>query len=194
MTAAPEAVQIRGLGAVAVRKLDEIQPAPSNPRKIPGRAVEVVAESLKRFGWQQPIVVDSDGMVIVGHTRLQAAKLLGLESAPVLVASNLTPAEVQAYRIADNRTHDFSSWDLSELVGQLEVLDDDFAKVLNLQDWKTLVDDFEELQIDVPDDVQSNARSGFVISIVFGTKDEALAQEQMLMELPGVLNVRHARP
>lgn len=188
------AVQIPGLGAVEVRKLSEVRPAPDNPRKIPQRAVEVVARSLQEFGWQQPLVVDPDGFLIVGHTRWQAAKLLGATEAPVVVARELTPEQVRAYRIADNRTHDFTTWDLPVLVGQLDVLSDEFAEVLNLQDWRTLLDDFADLAPDVSDEVKANASvSGFVVSVVFSSKDAALAQQQTIIDLPGVLDVRHPR-
>lgn len=76
----------------------------------------MVAASLKEFGWQQPIVVDAKGVIIAGHTRLLAAKKLGLAEVPVHVALNLSPGQVKAYRLMDNRSHDESSWDI-ELLG-----------------------------------------------------------------------------
>ncbi len=194
MPDAPPAVQIPSLGAVHLRKLSEIRPAPDNPRKISKKAVEVVARSLQEFGWQQPLVVDGDGVLIAPPPRSQAAKFLGLPAAPVVVAENLTPEQVRAYRIADNRTHDFTTWDLPVLVDQLDVLSDDFAEVLNLQDWRTLLDDFADLAPDVPDEVKANASvSGFTVSVVFSSKDAALAQQQHIIDLPGVLDVRHPR-
>lgn len=87
-----------------------------NARKIPPAAVDKVASSLKEFGWQQPIVVDAEGVIVVGHTRLLAAKKLELTEVPVHVAEGLTPAQVKAYRLMDNRSHDESKWDL-DLVG-----------------------------------------------------------------------------
>src|SRR5260370_807935 len=95
-----------------------------NSRKIPERAVDKVAASIKEFGWRQAIVVDKDGVIICGHTRLLAAKKLGLKQVPVHVARNLTPAQVKAYRLMDNRSHDDTSWD-EDLVGpELEELRD----------------------------------------------------------------------
>src|SRR4051812_12348819 len=76
-----------------------------NSRKIPERAIDKVAASIKEFGWRVPIVVDRDGVVICGHTRLLAAKKLGLQHVPVHVADNLTPAQVKAYWLMDNRSH-----------------------------------------------------------------------------------------
>jgi hypothetical protein len=91
-----------------------------NARKIPQQAVDKVAASIKEFGWRQPIVVDRDGVIICGHTRLLAAQKLGLIEVPVDVA-NLTPAQVRAYRLLDNRSHEETTWD-PHLLG-LELLD-----------------------------------------------------------------------
>ena len=81
--------------------IDRPTPYQRNPRRNDA-SVEAVAASLKEFGWQQPIVVDESGVVVVGHTRLKAAKLLGMTEVPVHVATGLTPSQVKAYRIADN--------------------------------------------------------------------------------------------
>ena len=91
--------------------ITSITPYEKNPRIIPESAVKKVADSIKEFGWNQPIVVDNNSVIIVGHTRYQAAKSLNLESVPVHVASNLTAEQVTAYRIADNRTGEESTWD-----------------------------------------------------------------------------------
>ena len=87
-----------------------------NARKITQAAVDKVAASIHEFGFRQPIVVDKDGVIIVGHVRLRAAKKLGLVHVPVHVASNLTPAQVRAYRLMDNRSHEEVEWDI-ELLG-----------------------------------------------------------------------------
>src|ERR1035438_1938245 len=84
----------------------------SNARKIPQKAIDKVAASIKEFGFRQCIVVDKNAVVICGHTRLLAAKKLGLKEVPVHVADNLTPAQVKAYRLMDNRSHEESDWDL----------------------------------------------------------------------------------
>src|SRR5580700_7423855 len=87
-------------------------PYARNSRKIPERAVDKVAASIQDFGWRVPIVVDKDGVVICGHTRLLAAKKLGLREVPVHIADNLTPAQVKAYRLIDNRSHQDTDWDV----------------------------------------------------------------------------------
>lgn len=101
--------------------IEKVIPYPKNARKRSDRAVDKVAASIKEFGWQQPIVVDRKGVIIAGHTRLLAAKKLRLTEVPVHVAQNLSPAQVKAYRLMDNRSHQESAWDL-ELLGP-ELLD-----------------------------------------------------------------------
>lgn len=103
--------------------ISRVIPYDLNPRKNEG-AVRKVAESLENFGWQQPIVVDPDLIVIAGHTRLAAAQLLGMPKVPVLVASDLNPAQVKAYRLADNKVAEYSEWDEELLIEELMALRD----------------------------------------------------------------------
>jgi DNA modification methylase len=102
-------------------RLENIKPYARNARRIPAQAVDKVAASIREFGWRQPIVVDREGVIICGHTRLLAAQKLGLPEAPVHVAENLTPAQVRAYRLLDNRSHEETDWDESLL--SFELLD-----------------------------------------------------------------------
>lgn len=105
--------------------IDDVKPYPNNPRNNDD-AVEYVANSIREFSFQQPIVVDTDGTIIAGHTRLKAAKLLGMETVPVVVADNLTPAQVNAYRLADNKVAEAATWDMEALAVELEGLEVDF--------------------------------------------------------------------
>ena len=102
-------------------KITDIRPYEKNPR-INAGAVDAVAASIKEFGWRAPIVVDREMVIICGHTRLLAAKKLGLDVVPVHVADNLTPEQVQAYRIADNKTGEIAEWDYSLLPLELQEL------------------------------------------------------------------------
>ena len=86
-----------------------------NARVVTDAAVDKVAASIKEFGWRQPIVVDEHAVIIAGHTRLLAAKKLGLSQVPVHVATGLTAAQVKAYRLLDNRAHEETTWDLELL-------------------------------------------------------------------------------
>lgn len=106
---------------VQERPLGQVIPYEGNPR-VNDDAVPKVAESIREFGWQQPIVVDADGVIIAGHTRYKAAQALGLATVPVVVADNLTAEQVQAYRLADNRTAELAEWDDSLLAEELDGL------------------------------------------------------------------------
>jgi DNA modification methylase len=107
---------------VCLWPIDKVIPYARNSRKIPERAIDKVAASIREFGFRVPIVVDKDGVIICGHTRLLAAKKLGLQQVPVHVADNLTPAQVKAYRLMDNRSHEETDWDLELLGPELEEL------------------------------------------------------------------------
>jgi DNA modification methylase len=112
---------------VSLRLLTSIRPFDNNPRHN-DQAVDAVAASIRAFGFRQPIVVDEQGVIIVGHTRYKAALKLGLETVPVHVASGLTPAQVKAYRLADNQTATLSRWDEDRLaieLAQLQQMDID---------------------------------------------------------------------
>lgn len=104
--------------------IDSIKPYENNPRDNDG-AVGGVAESIKQFGWQQPIVVDKDSVIIVGHTRYKAAKQLHMKEVPIVVAKNLSDEQVKAYRLADNKTGEKAIWDNKELLKELNSFDSD---------------------------------------------------------------------
>jgi DNA modification methylase len=103
---------------IQMRALDRVIPYKGNPRRNED-AVEKVAASIREFGFKQPIVVDKDSVIIVGHTRLLAALRLDLKEVPVVVASELSPAQVKAYRLADNRIHEEAEWDRELLALEL---------------------------------------------------------------------------
>ena len=106
---------------VELRSIEAIRPYDQNPR-LNDQAVEAVAKSLREFGFRQPIVVDPDGVIIVGHTRWKAAQKLGLKQVPVHVATDLTPAQVKAYRLADNQTATLAEWNYDLLPLELKDL------------------------------------------------------------------------
>ena len=137
---------------IELRNLSDIKPYPGNPR-VNDAAVNAVARSIQEFGFRQPIVVDVDGVIIVGHTRYKAAEKLGLEMVPVHVATDLTPAQIKAYRIADNQTAQLAEWDFELLpieLAQLQEMEfdlgllgfepDELAKLLNADLKEGLVD------------------------------------------------------
>jgi len=106
---------------VELRDITTIRPYDKNPRINDG-AVDAVATSLKQFGFRQPIVVDGEGVIICGHTRWKAAQKLGLAKVPVHIATDLTPEQVKAYRLADNKTAELAEWDMELLPIELKDL------------------------------------------------------------------------
>jgi ParB-like chromosome segregation protein Spo0J len=136
-------------GGMSVESWPIGKPVPyaRNPRKN-AQAIDKVAASLKEFGWKQPIVVDTEGVVVVGHTRLLAAQKLGLAEVPVLVAGDLTATQIKAYRLADNRTNEEAEWD-NELLA-LELAD------LNIEDFDLALTGFDLDEL-VAIDAKANA-------------------------------------
>ena len=106
---------------VAMLPVAEVRPYERNPRHN-DHAVEAVARSIREFGWRQPIVIDEDNVILVGHTRLKAALLLGEAQVPVHRALGLSAAQKMAYRIADNKVGEAATWDDALLAGELETL------------------------------------------------------------------------
>src|SRR3989304_3226009 len=113
---------------IEMRPLDSVRPYDRNPR-MNDQAVDAVARSIREFGWRQPIVVDGDGVIVVGHTRWKAAQKLGLEKVPVHVARDLTPEQAKGYRLADNRPASLAEWNLELLpigLAELQGMEADF--------------------------------------------------------------------
>lgn len=107
---------------IVMRKVSELTPYEKNAKTHDAKQIANVANSIKRFGWQQPIVIDEQGVVVIGHCRLMAAKKLKMKEVPVTVASGLTEDEIKELRIADNKTNE-SPWDLKLLAEDIEGLD-----------------------------------------------------------------------
>ena len=123
---------------IVQKNITEITPYVNNPRLNDG-AVEAVAESLRQFGFRQPIVVDEDGIIVCGHTRFKAAQLLELKRVPVHVATDLSPEQIRAYRIADNKTGELATWDMNLL--PIEIAELQEAGI----DWSLLGFDADDL-------------------------------------------------
>lgn len=129
--------------------IDRIKPYEKNPRRN-DKAVQAVADSIREFGFRQPIVVDDAGVIVVGHTRYKAALKLGLETVPVHVAEDLTPQQARAYRLADNRSAENAEWDIDLLPIELGELRDGGAdlKLLGFTD-KELAEYLREFDTDL---------------------------------------------
>jgi len=119
--------------------INSIQPYINNPRKLKDSAIDKVAMSIKEYGFRQPIVVDANRIIVVGHTRYRASKKLGLKEVPITIADNLTPEQINAYRIADNRTNEEAEWDIDLLKTEM--------KELELADFNLDLTGFDEDQL-----------------------------------------------
>jgi ParB-like chromosome segregation protein Spo0J len=106
---------------IQMYKIEDIKPYEKNPRKISEKAIKMVANSIKEFGYQQPIVIDKDNIIVVGHTRFQASKQLNMGKVPVVIG-DFTEEQAKAYRIADNRINEETGWDYNFLQEELNKL------------------------------------------------------------------------
>lgn len=103
---------------IVYKKLKDLVPYANNPRDNEG-AVAFVAESIKEFGFKIPIVITPDGVIVCGHTRYLAAKLLNRKEVPCVIADDLTEEQIRAYRLADNKTAELAGWDMEKLEEEL---------------------------------------------------------------------------
>ena len=128
---------------IVYKKVSELIPYDNNPRNNDG-AVDAVAKSIEEFGFKVPCVVSSDGVLITGHTRLKACKKLGIEEVPCIVADDLTPEQMKAFRLADNKTSEFAEWDMDKLDIELDGIDE-----IDMTEFG-----FDESEVDVSDDME----------------------------------------
>ena len=159
--------------------INAIKPYNKNPRNNED-AINEVAQSIKEFGFVQPIVVDKKNTIIIGHTRYLAAKELKLKKVPVIFAVDLSPKKVKALRIADNKVGEIATWNMDFLKGELDGLDNLFtgfgeAEVMNMFDDDGNSLDANEEWEGMPQFEQENAKA--FKSIVVHFKDEAALKQ-----------------
>lgn len=123
---------------VVLKSLDQIIPYINNPR-INEKGIDKVASSIKEFGFNSPIILDKDNVIIAGHTRYLAAQKLGLEEVPCINVEHLSPAQIKAYRIADNKVAEYSDWEDELLKLELEQLKElEFdLNLTGFEEWET---------------------------------------------------------
>lgn len=109
------------------KSIDELIPYENNVR-INDNAVDVVANSIKEFGFKNPVIIDKDGVIVAGHTRVEACKKLGIDKVPCIIADDLTEEQIKAFRIADNSSAQVAEWDMQKLMAELETIDYDMSK------------------------------------------------------------------
>ena len=170
---------------VKMMPIGDVVPYEKNPR-LNDQAVDAVASSIREFGFKVPIVVDSKGVVVSGHTRLKAAKTLGLDEVPVIVADDLDDTKIKAFRLADNKVAELADWDESLLIKELEELDDlnydmgQFDFELDLDDADDAGENGSDDMGDIPDNI--NVMETFALNVI--VKDEA-EQAELYEEMLG---------
>lgn len=132
---------------IVKKNIAEIKPYENNPRHNE-TAIDAVASSIKEFGWKQPLVIDKDNVIVVGHTRWLAAKKLGLSEVPCLIASDLTDEQIAAYRLADNKTNELATWDFEKLKTELESISDIDMSQFGFEELEASLDDVKDDEFD----------------------------------------------
>lgn len=132
------------------KPIGELKPYENNPR-INDKAVDAVAASIKEFGFKQPCVIDTDNVLICGHTRLKAAQKLGLSEIPCILADDLTDDQIKAFRLADNKTAELAEWDFSLLDIELADIDLDMSEF----GFELGTDDIEDFDYNVDEKTDS---------------------------------------
>lgn len=115
------------------KPINEVIPYEKNPR-INDNAVPAVMKSIEEFGFKVPIVIDKNGTIVTGHTRLKAAKKLGMKTVPCIVADDLTPEQIRAFRLADNKVAEAAEWDMELLNEELDGIVDIDMSDFNFSD------------------------------------------------------------
>lgn len=140
-------------------KLSDLHPYEQNAKKHPPKQVDAIARSIKEFGFNQPLVVDKNNEIIVGHGRYFAAQKLGLKDVPVIKLDNLTDEQIQAYRLADNKLNE-SEWDMGLVIEQLKFLDSQNFDI-TLTGWdKDLIIEPDAKDDVIPEDAPPVAKLG----------------------------------
>lgn len=108
---------------IVYKNIDDLIPYENNPRKNDD-AVDKVALSISAFGFRVPVVIDTNNIIVTGHTRVKSAKKLGMTEVPCLIADDLTDEQIKAFRLADNKTAELAEWDFNKLQAELDALPD----------------------------------------------------------------------
>lgn len=154
--------------------IEEIKPYENNPRNN-DEAVEPVANSIKEFGFKVPIIIDKDNVIVAGHTRYKAAKLLELDKIPCIKADDLTEEQIKAFRLADNKVSEIATWDYELLDLELDSITDIDMSMFDFDiEEEPNTDELER-------DTEENEK--FIVKITFDTYNDWLDKEDDLRQL-----------
>lgn len=160
---------------IVYKKLDDLTPYENNPRLNDG-AADAVAKSIEKFGFKVPIVIDKDGVIVAGHTRLKAAKQLAIDEVPCIIADDLSDEELKAFRLADNKVSELAEWDFDKLDAELADIDFDMSDFGF--DFNTI--DEENDKFDDADTEYHDINDKTIIAIEFDTEQELESAFQKL--------------
>lgn len=148
---------------IVYKDVNELIPYENNAR-INDKAVDVVANSIKEFNFQQPILIDKNNVIIAGHTRQKAAQKPGITKVPCIVADDLTEEQIKAFRIADNSSAQVAEWDMDKLMKELETIDYDmseFGLAEQIAEIEKVIDkDAEEDNFEIDEEVEPRVKVG----------------------------------
>lgn len=163
---------------IVYKKISDLTPYGNNPR-LNDNAVDAVAKSIEEFGFKVPIVIDKDGVIVAGHTRLKAAKQLAIDEVPCIIADDLSDEELKAFRLADNKVAELAGWDWEKLEEELEKL-----KLLDIDMEELGFEEDEVLDFSYIDELDENGLSmtkgeadHFVMSFTFPIEKQGLINE-----------------
>ena len=157
------------------KKIGEIKPYEKNPRKN-DNAIDAVASSISQFGFKNPIVIDGNNVIVCGHTRYKAAKKLGLDKVPCVVADDLTDEQIKAYRLADNKVSELAEWDIDLLGDELDGIFD-----IDMSDFGF---DLSEEEDTPPEREDLSDKVGYTYEVIIECANET-EQEQIYNKLIG---------
>lgn len=163
---------------IIMMRVEDLKPYEKNPRKNDA-SVKYVQESIQKFGFKVPIVIDKNNVIVTGHTRYKASKNLGYETVPCIIADDLTDEQIKAFRLADNKVSEFSVWDYDLLGSELGELDDagfdmgDFGFNLDMEELQQDWDDEE----DEEDKPQKPKERGYAICYELTFNNESEQEE-----------------
>ena len=106
-------------------KISDLHDYENNPRKN-DKAVDAIASSINSFGFKVPVIIDKNNVLVCGHTRVKAAKKLGFDEVPCIIADDLNDDQIKAFRIADNKTAELADWDMDKLIEELKDIESNF--------------------------------------------------------------------
>lgn len=162
---------------IVYKNVDELREYKNNPRNN-DKAVAAVAASIELAGFKVPIVIDGNGVIVAGHTRLKAAKQLGMQTVPCIVADDLTDEQIRAFRLADNKVAELAGWDFDKLEAELEQLQNLDMSVFGFEDADDEDDDSPKEREDLSSKVAA------VYEVIVECADE-YEQEEVFTRLIG---------